>query len=85
MWTLIFHQCCITFLLITFGQQSISGGLASILNANTSFIAIILASLFLPLERLSLNRVVGVSIGILGVVIVVRLGDFCGLFLTVQV
>ena len=59
------------FLLITFGQQSTSGGLASILNANTSFIAIILASLFLPLERLSLNRVLGVSIGILGVVIAI--------------
>ena len=59
------------FLLITFGQQSTSGGLASILNANTSFIAIILASLFLPLERLSLNRIVGVSIGILGIVIAV--------------
>jgi drug/metabolite transporter (DMT)-like permease len=61
----------IPFLLITFGQQSTSGGLASILNANTSFIAIILASLFLPLERLSLSRVVGVSIGILGVVIAI--------------
>ena len=59
------------FLLITFGQQSTSGGLASILNANTSFVAIILASLFLPLERLSLNRVLGVSIGILGVVIAI--------------
>lgn len=59
------------FLLITFGQQSTSGGLASILNANTSFIAIILASLFLPLERLSLNRIVGVSIGILGIVIAI--------------
>ena len=34
------------FLLITFGQQTTTGGLASILNANTSFVAIILASLF---------------------------------------
>ena len=59
------------FLLITFGQQTTTGGLASILNANTSFVAIILASLFLPLERLSLNRVLGVSIGILGVVIAI--------------
>jgi drug/metabolite transporter (DMT)-like permease len=59
------------FLLITFGQQTTTGGLASILNANTSFIAIILASLFLPLERLNLSRVVGISIGILGVVIAV--------------
>ena len=59
------------FLLITFGQQTTTGGLASILNANTSFVAIILASLFLPLERLNLSRVVGISIGILGVVIAV--------------
>jgi drug/metabolite transporter (DMT)-like permease len=59
------------FLLITFGQQTTTGGLASILNANTSFVAIILASLFLPFERLNLSRVVGISIGILGVVIAV--------------
>ena len=59
------------FLLITFGQKTTTGGLASILNANTSFVAIILASLFLPLERLNLSRVLGISIGILGVVIAV--------------
>ena len=59
------------FLLITFGQQTTTGGLASILNANTSFVAIILASLFLPFERLNLKRVVGISIGILGVVIAI--------------
>ena len=59
------------FLLITFGQQTTTGGLASILNANTSFVAIILASLFLPLERFNLSRVLGISIGILGVVIAV--------------
>ena len=59
------------FLLITFGQQTTTGGLASILNANTSFVAIILASLFLPFERLNLKRIVGISIGILGVVIAI--------------
>ncbi|MDC6452207.1 DMT family transporter [Alphaproteobacteria bacterium] len=59
------------FLLITFGQQTTTGGLASILNSNTSFVAIILASLFLPLERLNWSRVLGISIGILGVVIAV--------------
>ena len=31
------------FLLITYGQQTVSGGLASILNANTSFLTILLA------------------------------------------
>ena len=59
------------FLLITVGQKTTTGGLASILNANTSFITIVLASIFLPLERLSLNRVIGVLIGVSGVVIAV--------------
>ena len=59
------------FLLITFGQQTTTGGLASILNANTSFIAIILASLFLPAERLNSHRLIGILIGILGVVIAI--------------
>ena len=59
------------FLLITFGQQTTTGGLASILNANTSFIGILLASLFLPLERLNFYRFIGVSIGVLGVIIAI--------------
>lgn len=57
------------FLLITIGQKTTTGGLTSILNANTSFITIVLASIFLPLERLSLNRVIGVLIGVSGVII----------------
>ena len=59
------------FLLITFGQQTTTGGLASILNANTSFIGILLASLFLPLERLNFYRLIGVLIGVLGVIIAI--------------
>ena len=59
------------FLLITFGQQSTTGGLASILNANTSFITILLASFFLTQEKLNFHRVLGVLIGVSGVVIAV--------------
>ena len=59
------------FLLITFGQQSTTGGLASILNANTSFITILLASFFLTQEKLNFHRVLGVLIGVAGVVIAV--------------
>jgi len=59
------------FLLIAFGQQSTTGGLASILNANTSFITILLASFFLSNEKLNLHRSIGVLIGILGVIIAV--------------
>ena len=59
------------FLLITFGQQTTTGGLASILNANTSFIGILLASFFLPLERLNFIRLIGVLIGVFGVIIAI--------------
>ncbi len=58
----------IPFSLITYGQESITGGLASILNANTAFATIILASLMLPNERLVAHRLVGVVIGIFGVI-----------------
>ena len=44
---------------------------SSILNAITSFIIIELASIFLLLERLSLNRAIGVLIGVSGVIIAV--------------
>ena len=59
------------FLLIAYGQQSITGGLASILNANTSFITILLVALFLPNEKLNFHRTIGVLIGILGVILAV--------------
>ena len=59
------------FLLITYGQQTVSGGLASILNANTSFLTILLASLILKNEPLTKSRIIGVLIGVVGVIIVV--------------
>jgi drug/metabolite transporter (DMT)-like permease len=59
------------FLLIAYGQQSITGGLASILNANTSFMTILLVALFIPNEKLNFHRSIGVLIGILGVILAV--------------
>ena len=59
------------FLLITYGQQTVSGGLASILNANTSFLTILLASLILKNEPLTKSRIIGVLIGVIGVIIVI--------------
>ena len=67
------------FLLITYGQQSVSGGLASILNANTSFLTILLASLILKNEPLTKSRIIGVLIGVIGVIIVIgyeNISDF---------
>jgi drug/metabolite transporter (DMT)-like permease len=63
------------FLLIAYGQQSITGGLASILNANTSFMTILLVALFIPNEKLNLHRTIGVLIGILGVILAVDYQD----------
>ena len=59
------------FLLIVYGQQTVTGGLASILNANTSLLTILIAPLLIPSEKLSFNRVGGAIIGICGVIIAV--------------
>ena len=61
----------IPFLLIAYAQETITGGLASILNANTSFFTIFLASLFLKDEKLTSYRLLGILIGIIGVVVIV--------------
>ena len=63
----------IPFLLIAYAQKTITGGLASILNANTSFFTIFLASLFLKDEKLTSYRLLGILIGIIGVVVIVGL------------
>ena len=68
------------FLLITYGQQTVSGGLASILNANTSFLTILLASLILKNEPLTKSRMIGVLIGIIGVIIVIGYENISDLF-----
>jgi len=58
----------VPFLLITIGQQTTTGGLASILNANTAFVTIVLAAALAPHETLTVNRVVGALIGVVGVI-----------------
>jgi drug/metabolite transporter (DMT)-like permease len=59
------------FLLIAYGQQTVTGGLASILNANTSLLTILIAPLLIPSEKLSFNRVGGAIIGVCGVIVAV--------------
>ena len=61
----------IPFSLILWGQQTTTGGLASIINASTAFFSILLAALLIPQERLTLNRIGGVLIGVAGVAIAV--------------
>jgi drug/metabolite transporter (DMT)-like permease len=61
----------IPFTLIAFGQQYVTGGLASIINANTAFISSIISGIFIASEPVKRNRVVGVLIGICGVAIAI--------------
>jgi len=61
----------IPFSLIVWGQQTTTGGLASIINASTAFFSILLAALFIPQERLTWNRITGVLIGVAGVAVAV--------------
>ena len=68
------------FLLITAGQQYITGGLASILNANTSFMTILIASLFIKNEKLVRSRFIGVTIGLIGVIITIGYENLSGIF-----
>jgi drug/metabolite transporter (DMT)-like permease len=58
------------FTLIVWGQQYITAGLAAILNATTPLFAVVAANLALPDEKLTINRLCGVILGLLGVVLI---------------
>ncbi|SLN18213.1 DMT family transporter [Oceanibacterium hippocampi] len=57
--------------LIVFGQQSIEAGTAAILNGMAPLFSVFLAPLFATGERLTANRIAGVSLGICGVAVLV--------------
>ncbi len=59
----------IPFMCIVWGQQYIASGLASVLNATTPLFTIVFASWMLSDESMSLNKFIGVVLGIVGVVI----------------
>ena len=61
----------IPFTLIAWGQQTISGGLAAIINSNTAFATVFLSAIFICSERLDIRRVIGTLIGVVGVVFVI--------------
>lgn len=59
------------FCLIVYGQVWISGGLASVFNATTPLFGVIAAHFVTRDERLTVNRLLGVSIGLAGVVVLI--------------
>ncbi len=61
----------IPFSLIVWGQTQIPSGLAGILNASTALFAVLIAALVFPDERLTRNRILGLVLGLVGVVVTI--------------
>ncbi|MDQ2965390.1 MAG: DMT family transporter [Chloroflexota bacterium] len=62
------------FFLITWAEQSVESSLASILNGTVPLFVIVIAALFLRDEPITVNRVVGLVVGFVGVVILTSRG-----------
>jgi drug/metabolite transporter (DMT)-like permease len=61
----------IPFTLITWGQLTITSGLAAILNASTALMGVLLASVLFRDERLTPARLAGVMLGFAGVTVAI--------------
>ena len=72
----------IPFSAIVFGQQYITGGMASILNSTTAFFGVMLSGLILKEEAITAPKFIGVIMGILGVVIIMGFDTLSSLSLT---
>jgi drug/metabolite transporter (DMT)-like permease len=67
------------FCLIVWGQTHIASGLAAILNATTPLFTVIVAHVLTDDERMTGNRLAGLLIGIVGVVVTIGPGALSGL------
>ncbi len=61
----------IPFSLIAFGQKSIDSGLASIFNATMPLFSVMLGHFFTSDEKLTWNKLLGVVLGIIGVIVLI--------------
>ena len=66
----------IPFGLMAWGQLHIETGLTSILNATTAIFGVIAAAIFLPDERMTLRKALGVALGFFGVATAIGLENF---------
>jgi drug/metabolite transporter (DMT)-like permease len=67
------------FCLVVWGQTHIASGLAAILNATTPISTVIVAHLLTDDEKMTGNRLLGVAIGFLGVVVLIGPDSLQGL------
>jgi drug/metabolite transporter (DMT)-like permease len=70
--------CVVPFLLFSWAETSISSGLASIYNATTPLMAMLVALAALPSERPTRTRLAGLLVGFAGVVLVLGPWGFRG-------
>lgn len=61
----------IPFVLIPWGTQQIPSNLAAVLNGAMPFWVAILATMFLPAERLTRNKLIGVALGFAGLAVII--------------
>jgi drug/metabolite transporter (DMT)-like permease len=59
------------YVLIAWGQQQIPSNLGAVLNGAMPFWVVILATTFLPAERLTRTRLAGVGLGFLGLTVII--------------
>ena len=59
------------FMLITWAEQSVDSSLAAVLTGAVPLFVIPFAAMFLPAERITLNAIIGIAIGLVGVAVVV--------------
>jgi len=69
----------VPFSLITWGQQTVTSGLAAILNAMTPFAAVLVCHFFTKDERATAAKLAGVTLGVAGVALLIGPGALTGL------
>ena len=61
----------VPFTLITWAEQSVDSSLAAVLTGAVPLFVIPFAAVFLPAERITVNRLLGILVGLIGVAVVV--------------
>jgi drug/metabolite transporter (DMT)-like permease len=74
----------VPFCLVVWGQSHIASGLAAILNATTPISTVIVAHLLTADEKITGNRLLGIAIGFVGVVVLIGPDSLQGLDVNVR-
>jgi len=71
--------CILPYTLLAFGQRSVDSALAAILNSTTPLFVCLISLMWTRHETLSLGRLLGVSIGLAGVIMIAGASTLSGL------